>query len=210
VLSVGGLWKLAFKFREMRFVGAATILSALALAVLGPSWAVAVESVVAGVAGWALAEYVFHRFVLHLPRPPGRILRYLHARLHWRHHQEPDDPAYLFIPLWGSVGLWGMSIGFGHWAAGWAGAAGASLGLSIALLHYETTHLAAHVAYAPRTRWGKFMKRFHRLHHYKNERYWFGVTHPGADMIVGTWPDQASVERSATARTLGVEPEPLS
>jgi len=52
------------------------------------------------------------------------------------------------------------------------------------------------------TRWGRFLKRFHRLHHYKNERHWFGVTHPFVDSVVGTWPAASEVAQSATARSL--------
>jgi sterol desaturase/sphingolipid hydroxylase (fatty acid hydroxylase superfamily) len=209
MLGTWGLWRLALRFREMWLVAGATLISAAALSWLRPSVAVALVAAACGIAGWAASEYVFHRFVLHLPRPRWRIVRALHARLHWRHHQEPDDPRLLFIPAWGTVGLFAMAAGIGYAAGGWTCAAGSAFGLGLALLHYESTHLAAHVAYAPRTRWGAFMKRFHRLHHYKNERYWFGVTHPFADMIVGTWPDARTVAKSSTARTLGIEPEPV-
>ena len=47
--------------------------------------------------------------------------------------------------------------------------------------------------------------RNHRLHHFKNEHYWFGVTMLGADRLLRTAPQAEDVERSPTARTLGVE-----
>jgi hypothetical protein len=40
------------------------------------------------------------------------------------------------------------------------------------------------------------------LHHFKNERYWFGVTSIVGDRVIGTLPDQREVPRSPTARTL--------
>ncbi len=208
MLSIGALWRLAFRFREMWLVAAGTACAAAGLVWLSPPPSTALLAVLCGIVGWATSEYLFHRFVLHLPRPPWPFLRRVHARLHWKHHQEPDDPRLLFIPAWSTVGLFGTAVGIGYAVGGWVCAAGSSLGLGLSLLHYESTHLAAHVAYAPRTRWGAFMKRFHRLHHYKNEHFWFGVTHPVADMLVGTWPDARGVEKSSTARTLGIEPEP--
>jgi sterol desaturase/sphingolipid hydroxylase (fatty acid hydroxylase superfamily) len=43
----------------------------------------------------------------------------------------------------------------------------------------------------------------HRLHHYKNEHYWFTVTTAGtADRLFGTYPDPTSVPKSKTARNL--------
>lgn len=191
----------------MRLVGAATVLAAAGLAWLAPAadaWAPAAGM---GMLGWAASEYTFHRYVLHMPRPMMERLRKLHARLHWKHHQKPDEPRLLFVPLFGDVFLFLTFGGIGAAFAGPAGALGAALGLGGALLYYETTHLAAHVAYVPRTRWGRYLKRFHRLHHYKNEHYWFGVTHPFMDMLIGTAPDHHQVEKSSTARTLGIEPE---
>jgi sterol desaturase/sphingolipid hydroxylase (fatty acid hydroxylase superfamily) len=45
--------------------------------------------------------------------------------------------------------------------------------------------------------------RNHRLHHYKNEHYWFGVATPGtADRLLGTFPEQSEVETSPTVRAL--------
>jgi sterol desaturase/sphingolipid hydroxylase (fatty acid hydroxylase superfamily) len=47
------------------------------------------------------------------------------------------------------------------------------------------------------------MYRNHRLHHFKNEHYWFAVTTPGlADRALGTYPDPQSVPTSPTAKNL--------
>ncbi|WP_018350435.1 hypothetical protein [Longispora albida] len=47
------------------------------------------------------------------------------------------------------------------------------------------------------------MWRNHRLHHYRNEHYWFTVTTSGtADRVLGAYPDQQSVSASPTAKNL--------
>ena len=49
-----------------------------------------------------------------------------------------------------------------------------------------------HSDYRPRSRWYRSVWRNHRLHHYKNEHYWFTVTTAGtADRLFGTYPDPA-------------------
>ena len=49
------------------------------------------------------------------------------------------------------------------------------------------------------------MWRAHRLHHFRNEHYWFGVTMHLADHVLSTYPGKLDVELSPTARTLGVD-----
>jgi hypothetical protein len=46
----------------------------------------------------------------------------------------------------------------------------------------------------------------HRRHHFKNERYWFGVTMLGGDRLLGTAPAAEAVATSPTARSLGAPP----
>ena len=41
---------------------------------------------------------------------------------------------------------------------------------------YEWTHYLVHSDYRPQSRWYRSVWRNHRLHHYKNEHYWFTVT----------------------------------
>jgi hypothetical protein len=77
--------------------------------------------------------------------------------------------------------------------------------LSVAVLGllYEWTHYLIHSDYKPRTRAYKAVWRNHRLHHYKNEHYWFTVTTTAtADRLFGTYPDPATVETSPTAKDL--------
>jgi len=60
-----------------------------------------------------------------------------------------------------------------------------------------------HSDYRPRTRAFRSVWRNHRLHHYKNEHYWFTVTTAGtADRLFGTYPEPSEVETSPTVRAL--------
>ena len=205
-MSVGQLWKKAFGFREMRVLLLWVVLLVAAVAMRGPRPWVLVRGLVLGVLAWVVTEYVFHRFFLHMPPPGWPPLRRLHARVHWQHHQTPADLPFLFVPWWGTPSLIGLAALAGYALGGLDLALVAALGDALTLVHYEVTHLAAHVPYHPRTRLGALMKRHHLLHHFKNERYWFGVTNPVFDLLLATWPDPNAVPKSETARTLGIEP----
>lgn len=41
------------------------------------------------------------------------------------------------------------------------------------------------------------------LHHFRNERYWFGITTHLADHVLGTFPAKEAVPVSSTCGTLG-------
>jgi hypothetical protein len=71
---------------------------------------------------------------------------------------------------------------------------------------YEWTHYLIHTAYRPRSRAYRRIWRNHRLHHFKNEHYWHGITNTVADRVLGTDPEQRDVPRSQTARTLDPGP----
>ena len=48
-----------------------------------------------------------------------------------------------------------------------------------------------------------YVWRNHRLHHYKNEHYWFAVVTAGtADRVLGTYPEPSSVASSPTVKAL--------
>ena len=46
---------------------------------------------------------------------------------------------------------------------------------------YGWIHYLCHSAWRPRSRWYKTLWRLHRLHHFKNENYWMGVTMHSAE-----------------------------
>ncbi len=75
----------------------------------------------------------------------------------------------------------------------------------VMLLPYEWTHFLIHTPYKPKGRYYRYLWRAHRLHHYKNEHDWYGVTIHLGDHLRWTFPNKSAVPNSATARTLGVE-----
>jgi hypothetical protein len=156
-----------------------------------------------------LTEWVIHVYVLHFkPRPLGRFTLDLHAaKKHRFHHRNPNDPTTAFVPL-GDLVLMGPVV-FGIFALiTWGNGAvllTAVVTSLVMLLTYEWTHYLIHTAYKPKGRYYRYIWRAHRLHHFKNEHYWMGVTIHLADHVLGTFPQKSEVENSPTARTLGID-----
>jgi hypothetical protein len=161
------------------------------------------------VAAWPLNEWWIHVFVLHYEprRAFGRRLDFRVPSLHRAHHADPwrldlvliPLRVYLLLPLaLGAIAL----LGGADSAPVWTGA-GVYLLLS---LHYEWVHFLVHTRYRPRTALYRRLWRNHRLHHFKNERYWYGVTMLSGDRLLGTAADRDAVPTSPTARTLGARP----
>jgi hypothetical protein len=202
--KVDNIWWFGLRYFELRLLAASSLLSAGAAAVLQlPPLHVLLHAAIASATWFLLIEYCFHRFALHLP--PNRLKAFSALHVHWRHHHAPNEVPLIFTPWWALlVLLLGTAVG-GTFSEGLTSCVGAVLGMSVTVFFYETMHLAAHVPYVPRTKYGQTMRRFHLLHHFQNEHYWYGVTHPLLDGLFGTWMRPQDVERSPTARTLGVD-----
>jgi sterol desaturase/sphingolipid hydroxylase (fatty acid hydroxylase superfamily) len=67
-------------------------------------------------------------------------------------------------------------------------------------------HFLCHTRYWPKSARYRRLVRNHRLHHFKNEHYWFGVSSDAADRVLGTNPDHRAVPKSETVKTLGAPP----
>jgi sterol desaturase/sphingolipid hydroxylase (fatty acid hydroxylase superfamily) len=148
-------------------------------------------------------EYALHRFAFHARPAANRTLRALQHRLHYDHHVDPKRLDLLFLPVWylgpNLLLTWALaSFALASGARGLALVSGAML----AVLYYEWVHYVAHIPFQPLTPWGRWMKKYHLLHHYKNEGQWFGVTNPLGDIIAGTKADPQTTARSSTARNL--------
>ena len=158
------------------------------------------------VAAFPLIEWVIHVAILHWrPRSVGPlVVDSLLARKHREHHADPRDLPLVFIPtpalawlLPAYVVVALLAVPSATWAL--------TLLVSVYALKlgYEWTHYLVHSDYRPRSRAYRAVWRNHRLHHYKNEHYWFTVTTAGtADRLLGTYPDPAGVETSPTVRDL--------
>jgi 4-hydroxysphinganine ceramide fatty acyl 2-hydroxylase len=174
--------------------------AALGFAPLTPLW------ILAGVLVFYASEYTFHRFLFHAP-PSKRVwLLRLQRRLHYDHHVEPSRLDLLFLPLWFVVPNLAIT-GLIAWVLlrDWTLAVSLVLGAMLALLQYEWVHYVAHIPYRPHTRFGRWMKRYHLWHHFKNEHFWFGVSNPMLDFVSGTYREPEGVARSTTVRVLHPE-----
>jgi sterol desaturase/sphingolipid hydroxylase (fatty acid hydroxylase superfamily) len=150
-------------------------------------------------------EWVIHVFLLHFrPRTiRGRHIDFVAARYHRAHHRDPHDPRYWFIPLFsGLVGAVINLVGCVLLAPTTALALTAMLTILALGLTYEWTHFLCHTSYRPRSAFYKRIWRHHRLHHFKNERYWMGVTMHLGDRVLGTMKDPATVGTSPNCRDL--------
>lgn len=163
-------------------------------------------SLLIGIATYGVSEYATHRFLFHM-QPPKRIwMRRLVERLHYHHHEDPTDLHLLFLPLWYTIPNFLIAGAIFYAVTGRFVEVNAFLtGVMGYLLVYEWMHYVAHRPIVPRTPWGRWMKKVHLWHHFKNEHYWFGVTNPGMDFLLGTFEDERSVPKSTSVRKLYAE-----
>jgi sterol desaturase/sphingolipid hydroxylase (fatty acid hydroxylase superfamily) len=165
-----------------------------------------------------VVEWVLHLHLLHAPETAWTSRRLGTGSGHRLHHLDPPDLEWLLlrredaivfsiliavgtclwvVPTMAITGIWIEPVGV------LAPTLMAVLVAYLALGHYEWTHLLEHSRYRPRTRYYRRLVRNHRLHHYRNERYWLGITSNLGDRILGTYPAaKTDVPLSDTARTL--------
>jgi sterol desaturase/sphingolipid hydroxylase (fatty acid hydroxylase superfamily) len=155
---------------------------------------------------YPLVEYLLHRFLLH-----GRLLyRSRHTaalwkRIHFDHHQDPNDLAVLFgaphttrPPIFLIAGSLGWLI---------AGPGGAALSVATALVLfclYEFVHCVQHLPFTPKLGILRRMKQRHLAHHFHSEHGNFGITSNLWDRVFGTYyADPKAFPRSETVFNLG-------
>jgi hypothetical protein len=191
---------------------AAVVIGAIRIAVAGFGRGDAIALGVT-VAITGTVEWIIHRFLLHAPEDAWTSRTLGTGSGHRMHHLDPPDidwlmlrgaDAAVFITAFGAVtAAWSLPLMWitgsallGPFLTAWALAA-------IGLAHYEWVHLMVHTRYRPRTPYYRRLARNHRLHHYRNEHYWLGVTSNSGDRLLQTYPrHKADVPLSDTARTL--------
>jgi len=159
-------------------------------------------------------EWLIHVFVLHFrPRSLFGLRLDLHAaRKHRAHHRSPWQLDYVFIPI--RTGFIGLAILAAMFYLAMPSLelflTGLSWGVLMAL-SYEWIHYLIHTSYRPRTPFYRRRWKIHRLHHFKNEHFWMGVTGHLGDQVLGTLPSRPTeVVTSKTCRTLGVDDDESS
>jgi hypothetical protein len=187
------------------------VLSALALAAVGVraaqgGFSAGDVAVAAGIlVAWPLQEWLIHVFILHYePRTLfGRRLDFKVPILHRAHHRDPWRVDLVFVPI--HVFLYVplvlaivIALGLPAPELVWSGIA-VYFALS---LHYEWVHFMIHTRYRPRLGYYQKLARNHLLHHFRNERFWYGVTMLQADRLLRTAPDPRGVATSPTCRSI--------
>ena len=156
-----------------------------------------------GAAVFFVSEYTTHRFLFHAQPVAMPWLLKLQHRLHYDHHIDPPKLELLFLPLWFVIPT--ALVYYGVFLAitrNPALALSLTFGSICALLYYEWVHYIAHIPFNPVTPFGRYVKKYHLWHHFKNEHYWYGVTNPSMDLVGVTYRDVDAVERSTTVREI--------
>ena len=194
-----------FRHASPRFL-CAVVFSCLAARIALGDWSVWDGAVVAGIlVYWPVQEWLIHLLILH-SRPfsiLGRTIDPAVPRKHRAHHRDPWNLEILFIPVQGFATAIALSLLLWIGLMPRLGLAFTGLSFSFALaLRYEWIHFLIHSPYRPRSRHYERLWRNHRLHHTRNEHYWYGVTMLGGDRLFRTAPRPGEVEASATCMAL--------
>jgi hypothetical protein len=196
-----------FRKQPSPWMGGGLLAAAIVARIIVADWRIG-DLVLIGVmlAVFPLVEWVIHVCVLHWrPRRIGRLeVDSLLARKHREHHADPRDVPLVFIP-WQTLARLIPVVTAIALLAFPSLARGLTFLVVVGVLGlgYEWTHHLIHTDYKPHTTLFRAVWRNHRLHHFKNEHYWFTVTTTGtADRVLGTYPDPATVANSPTAKAL--------
>jgi hypothetical protein len=203
--SLRGAAKTFFSFTSPSILVATILVGSVGRVVSG-AWTWLDAAVVLGmIAYWPIQEWVVHVFLLHLEpfRVFGVRVNPILARNHRNHHNFPSVPELSITPLyiiWFYLGtvpvLWATIMP-------WPQALTGTVLFFSLVLHYEWIHYLIHSTYQPRSMFYQRLWRNHRLHHFKDEHFWFGVTMLSGDRLFGTQPSVRSVPRSHTVQPPG-------
>lgn len=195
--------------------GFVVVLAAVRIAVGDFSWRDAV-AVAAMLVIYPFGEWAIHVYLLHMrPVQVGeRKVDTIAARAHRAHHRDPNDLDMILLYWWQAsflllfavplvVGLVGLIVSLIAGPISLGVLLTGALAGWVLVFFYEWTHFLIHTAYRPRSGVYRSVHRNHRLHHFKNEHFWHGVTNSISDRVLGTNPEHREVPKSETARTLG-------
>jgi dihydroceramide fatty acyl 2-hydroxylase len=148
---------------------------------------------------WSIFEWTLHRFVFHAvgPRP---WMRRFHFIAHGMHHDFPQDADRLVMPLGISAPVGLTFYLLFDLIAARPEAVAIFIGYGIGYLLYDGIHYFTHHMKAT-TRVGKFLKKYHLVHHFTGVDGLYGVSNPLWDYVFGTTKDRNEPAAKATRRT---------
>jgi len=155
---------------------------------------------------YPLVWYLLHRFVLH-----GRFLYRWRLsapawkRIHFDHHQDPNDLRVLFGALYTTLPTIAVVTAPIGWAIGGPAAAAAAFATGlVTTCFYEFCHCVQHLNYTPKLLFLQRIKRLHLAHHFHSEAGNFGITNFLWDRVFATYYAKAKdVARSPTVFNIG-------
>ncbi|MBK5305089.1 MAG: sterol desaturase family protein [Frankiaceae bacterium] len=183
-------------------LGASAVVIAARVAV--GEWSLADVIVAAVIVGaQPFTEWVIHVYILHVQ--PGRHwLNNAFDRAagiaHRLHHQDPYDLRWQFIHPRVTIGglvFDALVLAVFRTPAALTGVLAAIVLTTL----YEWVHFLIHTDVPAKHAPYKQLHRAHRLHHYRNEGYWLGVTNHLGDRVLRTYPAKDDVPVSPTATT---------
>jgi dihydroceramide fatty acyl 2-hydroxylase len=130
---------------------------------------------------WTLAEYWLHRLVFHLPVIGPRTRRIAFV-IHGVHHDAPWDETRLVIPAGASLGLCVLAYVAFRAALGGSWMHSPFAGFVLGYVIYDELHWYIHTA-RPSSRFGRWLRREHFIHHFKDPSSRFGVSCPWLDYV---------------------------
>ena len=154
----------------------------------------------AGLLAWTLVEYLLHRYFFHaLKYDATKPHNYL---AHGYHHDFPDDRYRLvMVPLgsWPLAVLWGgayyLAFGAEYAFPLLSGTAGGYIAYD--WIHYYTHHGR------PKGGLGKWLRRYHMMHHFQDGDTRYGVSSPLWDFVFGTYKSaKTATQAQAHARAV--------
>jgi dihydroceramide fatty acyl 2-hydroxylase len=164
-----------------------------------------IGALLGGLLGLTLLEYLLHRFVLHRPVGADRASRIAAFLRHGYHHIYPSDEGRLVLPPMVTLpfaivvaAAYALFLPLGLASAAFAGTATGYVG-------YDSIHWWLHHGRA-KSQAGRWLKRYHLLHHQHRDQGRFGVSTPLWDFVFGTYvPTRMPAARSSTARARAVD-----
>jgi sterol desaturase/sphingolipid hydroxylase (fatty acid hydroxylase superfamily) len=136
---------------------------------------------------WTFAEYMLHRYVFHFIGPEGWKRRFQFI-FHGVHHDFPQDAGRLVMPLGVSIPIGLLFYLAMTLLVPELYALCLLSGFGVGYLSYDGIHYATHHA-RMKSRVGKYLKRYHMIHHHTGLEGMWGVSSPLWDWIFGTAED---------------------
>jgi len=133
-----------------------------------------------GVFLWTFAEYTLHRFVFHYtgPRPwQRRMFFVLHT-------------DRLVMPLGASIPLGVVFYALFRLVIGQVLVDPLFVGFGLGYLAYDGSHYAVH-HFRMGSGWGRWLKRYHMIHHHTGADARYGVSSPLWDWVFGTLSERS-------------------